>query len=402
MRTIIRGGKRFNSIKGEYEENHELVLEGEDIVSRDEKDTEITDADRIIDATGKTIIPGLINLHGHLGWDGYSDLENQTVFDGPMKYVKVARGLRAAVEAGFTSFRDLGCVHDAGLIGRKAVTDGLLPGPTVYACGRPVCRTGGHIWQGCIEADGIAAIRRAVREQARDGVDLIKLMAHGYSKEEVEACVETAHAEGLFITTDAGTNARAAVEAGVDCIEHGGDYDDDLIRSIAERNLWIVPTLSPMVQQGRHGREWGLREDVIERRRRIIETGTRQKTLAKARKEGVGIAFGTDSGSPAVPHDTVIPEMEAMLEFGILDTEIEALQSATIWAAECLREDTNTGSIDPGKRADIVILDGDLEQGLSVLNRVESVFVKGHHTVKSGQAILPDLRDFQEFTNVGA
>ena len=402
MRVIIRGGRRFNSVQGKFEDNKSLIVEGETIVSVDSVPETVSDGDCEVDATGKTIMPGFINLHGHLGWDGYSDLANQTESDGAMKYIKVARGLQSAVEAGFTSFRDLGCVHDAGLIGRQAVRDGLLPGPTVYACGRPVCRTGGHIWQGCIEADGVAAIREAIRKQARDGVDLVKLMAHGYSEEEVEAAVETAKLEGLVVTTDAGTNARAAVVAGVDSIEHGGDYDDALIEMIAEKGLWIIPTLSPMVQQYRHGAEWGMQESVIQRRGEIIEKGARQKVLARARAKGVRIAFGTDSGSPVVPHGTVLPELEALLEFGILDNEVEALQSLTIWAAECMGMLEKTGSLEAGKHADITLVDGDLENDLSSILNIDRVYVKGYPVVRGGQALLPDPRDFQEFVNVGA
>jgi len=402
MRFIIKGGKRFNSVQGCFEDNKVLIIEDERISSVDEEPEEIRESDCVIDASGKTVMPGLFNLHGHLGWDGFSDLEDQTVNDGPMKYIKVARGLQVAVEAGFTTFRDLGCVHDAGLFARKAVEDGLLPGPTVYACGRPVCRTGGHIWQGCIEADGVDAVREAVRKQARAGADLIKLMAHGYSDEEILAAVDTAHAEGLMVTTDAGAYARAAVLAGVDCIEHGGEYDDELIKMIADRGLWIVPTLSPMVQQSRNGKEWGMKESVIERRRKALESGYRQRILAKAREAGVGIAFGTDSGSPAVPHDTVLPEFEVWLEFGIMENEIQVLQAATIHAAECMGIAKETGSLEPGKLADVLILDGDLEADLSVIKAVDRVYVKGYPVVSGGLASLPDPRDFQTFTNVGA
>ncbi|UCH27213.1 MAG: amidohydrolase family protein [Trueperaceae bacterium] len=400
MAVVIEGGRRFDSRRGAFEDNGSLVIEGGKIVSVD-RGGEVGNA-QVIDASGKTVIPGLMNLHGHLAWDGFSDLEKQTRFDGPMGYLKVARGLRAAVEAGVTTFRDLACVHDTGLFARQAVRDGLLPGPTVYACGRAVCRTGGHIWWGNREADGADEVRRAVREQARAGVDWIKLMSHGYTREEIDAAVDQAHQEGLPITTDAGDWAALAVEAGVDCIEHGGNYSDELIETIRAKGIWIVPTLSPVVLQARKGSEWGMKASVIERRKRQLESSGRHEGLVRAKRAGVRLAFGTDSGSPVVPHDAILAEMEALLEFGIFDRPEEVLQAATYWAAECLGLEEQTGSLEAGKDADVVVIGGKLEEELSRIEQVETVFVKGHLTVEGGCSKAPDPRDFQTFVEVGA
>jgi imidazolonepropionase-like amidohydrolase len=400
MAVVIKGGKRFDSRRGIFEDNGSLVIDGGKIESVD-REQEVG-GDEWIDASGKTVIPGLMNLHGHLAWDGFSDLEKQTRFDGPMGYLKVARGLRAAVEAGVTTFRDLACVHDTGLFARQAVRDGLVPGPTVLACGRAVCRTGGHIWWGNRQADGPDEVRRAVREQARAGVDWIKLMSHGYTREEIFAAVDQAHQESLPITTDAGEWAALAVEAGVDCIEHGGNYSDELIETISRKGIWIVPTLSPVVLQARKGAEWGMKESVIERRRRQLESSGRHEGLVRARRAGVRLAFGTDSGSPVVPHDAILAEMQALMEFGIFDRHEEVLQAATLWAAECLGIEANTGSLEEGKDADVVVIGGDLEEDLARIERVETVFVKGHLAVEGGSSKAPDPRDFQTFVEVGA
>jgi imidazolonepropionase-like amidohydrolase len=400
MAVVIKGGKRFDSRRGIFEDNGSLVIDGGKIESVDREQD--VGGDEWIDASGKTVIPGLMNLHGHLAWDGFSDLEKQTRFDGPMGYLKVARGLRAAVEAGVTTFRDLACVHDTGLFARQAVRDGLVPGPTVLACGRAVCRTGGHIWWGNRQADGPDEVRRAVREQARAGVDWIKLMSHGYTREEIFAAVDQAHQESLPITTDAGEWAALAVEAGVDCIEHGGNYSDELIETISRKGIWIVPTLSPVVLQARKGAEWGMKESVIERRRRQLESSGRHEGLVRARRAGVRLAFGTDSGSPVVPHDAILAEMQALMEFGIFDRHEEVLQAATLWAAECLGIEANTGSLEEGKDADVVVIGGDLEEDLARIERVETVFVKGHLAVEGGSSKAPDPRDFQTFVEVGA
>ena len=354
------------------------------------------------DATGKTVLPGLANLHGHLAWDAFSDLEGQCRYDGPMGYLKAARGLISAVEAGVTTFRDLACVHDTGLMARQAQRDGLLPGPKVVACGRAVCRTGGHIHFGNREADGVAEVIKATREQIKAGADWIKLMAHGYSSDELHACIDTAHELGIPVTTDAGAWAERAVDAGVDCIEHGGNYSDELIAKIVERGVWIVPTLSPVVLQAREGHAWGMKQSVIDRRRGQLADKGRQEGLGRARRAGAKLAFGTDSGSPVVPHDALLGEVDALLELGVFDTLNQVLQAMTIRAAECVRLAEDRGSLAPSKRADIVLVDGNLEDDRSALQRVDRVYRSGRLVVDGGHGLVPDPRDYQTFVGVGA
>lgn len=395
----VTGGKMFDSTKGVFVPNPGIRIDGAHIA---QVGGEMASGGKTFDATGKTVMPGLFNLHGHFAWDGFSDLEAQCRYDGPLGYVKASRGLISAVQAGITTFRDLACVHDTGLVAKRAVRDGLIPGPKVYAAGRAVCRTGGHIWFGNREADGVAEVLAAVREQIKQGADWIKLMAHGYSRAEIQAVVDQAHDQGIPVTTDAGDWVELAVDAGVDCIEHGGNYSDELIAKIVDRGIWIVPTLSPVVRQARYGAEWGMQQSVIDRRKRQLSESGRHEGIRRARQAGAKLAFGTDSGSPVVPHDAVFEEMEALLEFGIFESEAEVLQAATIRAAECLRIEEDSGSLEAGKHADIAILDGDLEADLEVIRNVETVFVDGRLTVEGGRAILPDPRDFQSFANVGA
>ncbi len=396
--ATILGGTLFDAINGTFRPNPGLRIDG-GVIARVGVDDAVGET---FDASGKTVLPGLANLHGHLAWDAFSDLEAQCRYDGPLGYLKAARGLISAVEAGVTTFRDLACVHDTGLMARQAQRDGLLPGPKVVACGRAVCRTGGHIHFGNREADGVAEVIKATREQIRAGADWIKLMAHGYSVDELHACIDTAHELGVPVTTDAGTWAERAVDAGVDCIEHGGNYSDELIAKIVERGVWIVPTLSPVVLQAREGHAWGMKQSVIDRRRGQLADKGRQEGLGRARRAGAKLAFGTDSGSPVVPHGAVLAEMQQLLEFEVFDSEVQVLQAATIRAAELLRRDATSGSLDEGKTADVVIVDGDLAADLAAIERVETVFVDGRLTVHGGGARLPDPRDFRTFSNVGA
>lgn len=397
--TYLRGGTLFDSVHAAYGPNPGIRLANGRIESVGGVPE---DGDAIVDADGKTILPGLMNLHGHFAWDGFSDLEGQCKHDGPLGYAKAARGLIAALQGGVTTFRDLACVHDTGLVAKRAVELGLLPGPKVLACGRAVCRTGGHIWFGNREADGVAEVRKAVREQVKDGADWIKLMAHGYTQDEVTAAVEEAHELGVPITTDAGASVELAVNAGVDCIEHGGDYSDAFAERIAEKGIWVVPTLSPVLRQARYGDQWGMKPSVIERRRRQLADSGRHEGLVRARRAGVRFGFGTDSGSPVVPHDAIKAEIEALLEFGIFDSASDVLQTATIRSAELIGREQDTGSIEQGKAADVVIVDGDLEHDLGAIERVRHVWVDGRQVVVDGRVGLPDPRDYQTFSNVGA
>jgi imidazolonepropionase-like amidohydrolase len=394
----IKGGTLFDAVAGAFTPNPGIVIDGGTIAQVGG----VGERGDVIDADGKTVMPGLMNLHGHLAWDGFSDLEGQSRHDGPIGYVKVARGLISAVEAGVTTFRDLGGVHDTGLVARQAQQGGLIAGPKVITCGRAICRTGGHIWYGNREADGADDVRKATREQIRDGADWIKLMAHAYTPEELSACVEQAHDQGVPVTTDAGVWAENAVDAGVDCIEHGGDYGDELIAKIVERGVWIVPTLSPVVLQARDGAAWGMKQSVIDRRRAQLADKGRHEGLGRARRAGAKLAFGTDSGSPVVPHGAILAEMQQLLAFGVFEREIDVLQAITIRGAELIRQSDRTGSIDEGKTADVVILDGDLSADLTVIERVERVWVDGRLSVVAGSARLPDPRDFRTFTDIGA
>jgi imidazolonepropionase-like amidohydrolase len=396
--TSIVRGQLFDALRGTFRPNPGILIEGGRIAAVGLAEARGT----VIDATGRTILPGLHNLHGHLAWDGFSDLEAQCRHDGPMGYVKVARGLISAVEAGVTTFRDLACVHDTAFYARAAQRDGLLPGPKVLACGRAICRTGGHIHYGNREADGVDEVIKATREQIRAGADWIKLMAHGYSDAEIRACIDTAHELGVRVTTDAGAWTERAVDAGVDCIEHGGNYSDALIEKIVAKGIWIVPTLSPVVLQARNGHAWGMKQSVIDRRLGQLADKGRQEGLGRARRAGAKLAFGTDSGSPVVPHGAILAEMQQLLEFEVFDTASQVLQAATIRAAELLRRDATSGSLDVGKSADVVIVAGDPSADLAAIERVETVFVDGRLTVSGGAARLPDPRDFRTFSNVGA
>ncbi len=352
--------------------------------------------DTVYDLTGKTLLPGLFNCHAHLGWDGYGDLRDESVeaAEHPVRAgIRVARDLRASLEAGVTTMRDLG-VHHTALAAKDMLRRGLVAGPRVVAAGAAIACTGGHTWWCLREADGPDEVRRAVREQMRAGADWIKIMASGhqeqeYTDAELQAAATEAHQLGMRITAHATftPSAKACVLAGFDGIEHGGNYSTEVERLIVERGVWVTPTFSPLLLQARYGHQWGMRAEDIETRKRTLANPVRLQGVARLKRAGAKLAFGTDAGSPVVPHNEIVAEMEGLLEFGVFDTVEEVLTVATRRSAEMLGLDSQVGTIETGKVADLVVVAGDPFARVTDLRRIDKVFTSGRLVVDGGTVV---------------
>ena len=400
MATILRGARVFDGGVHGVLSNATVVLDGERITGVTTGGSAPSrDGDVILELAGKTVLPGLFNCHAHLGWDGYGDLEEQSVSAArePVQAgIRVARNMRGCLEAGVTTIRDLG-VHHIGLAAKAMLKTGRFAGPRVFAAGAAIACTGGHTWWCLRQADGPDDVRRAVREQVKAGADWIKIMATGhaeqeYSDAELQAAADEAHMHGLRITAHATFNkgARAVALAGYDGIEHGGDYTTEVEKLIVDRNIWVTPTLSPLTMQARYGPQWGMKPEDVERRRKTLENPVRLRGVARLGKAGAKLAFGTDSGSPVVPHSDVVSEMEALMEFGVFHTVEEILTVATRRSAEMMGLADRLGTIEPGKLADVVVVDGNPFAVLEDLRRVEKVFIGGRLVLNNG-AVLRGL-----------
>jgi imidazolonepropionase-like amidohydrolase len=400
MATILRNARIFDGGVHGMLSPATVVIDGDRIASVTAGGGPPPQAgDRVLELSGKTVLPGLFNCHAHLGWDGYGDLEEQSVFAArePMQTgIRLARNLRGCLEAGVATIRDLG-VHHTAVAARAFLRTGRVAGPRIYSAGAAIARTGGHTWWCARQADGPDDVRKAVREQVRAGADWIKIMATGhheqeYTKAELQAAADEAHMLGVKVTAHAtfSKGAKACVLAGYDGIEHGGDYSPDVEGLIVEHGVWITPTLSPLVMQARHGEAWGMRPEEVERRRRALANPVRLRGVARLKLPGAKMAFGTDSGSPVVPHNDVVSEMEALMEFGVYDTVEEMLTVATRRSAEMLGLADRAGTIEAGKWADVVVVDGDPFQDLQAMRKVDKVFVGGRLVVDGG-AVVRDL-----------
>jgi imidazolonepropionase-like amidohydrolase len=322
-----------------------------------------------------------------MGWDGIHDLAKQSIFDPPeLVAYKYCGNMLMALRSGVTTVRDLG-VHQTNVVTKQAVEQGIYPGPRLIITGAPIVQTGGHTYWVCREASGPDEMRRAVREQVREAADLIKIMAcHDtleFTDEEMEAVIDESHRNGLPVTAHATYEAciQRVVDFGVDCIEHGGAMSDELIAQIAEKDIPIVGTLAPVVMQAdaENARKYNIPEWKIEERQKAVADPNRYAGLVNAAKAGVRVAFGTDAGSPAVDIGVVAPELKFMVKLGIAPDNYAALRAATAVGASVCRIEDKTGTLEVGKMADVIAVDGNPLEDLDAVANVRLTFLEGKH-----------------------
>lgn len=345
-------------------------------------------SDDAIDTEG-TILPGLMNSHAHLAWDGVHDLARQSLDDGPeISAYKTAGNMLVSLRAGITLVRDLG-MNRTNLAAKQAVEQGIFPGPRLRVTGEAIVQTGGHTYWCCREASGADEMRRAVRDQVRGGADLIKIMAcHDrveFTDEELEAVIDEAHRNGIPVTAHATFDAciRRVAEFGIDCVEHGGAMSDETIDILLAKRIPIVTTYAPIVMQSQAeiARKYDVPEWKIEERQRAVADRGRFEGTVRAARAGVVIGFGTDAGSPVVGHDVVAPEMAFMVQIGVVKDNYAAIRSATSVAAVINGVDDRLGTLDAGKLADVVVVDGDPLDDIHALSKVRMTYVDGRRLV---------------------
>lgn len=339
--------------------------------------------------TNGTLLPGLFNNHAHLAWDGIHDLAHQSIFDPPeISAYKSAGNMLINLRAGVTTVRDLG-MNKTNFAAKQAVEQGIFPGPRLLITGEAIVQTGGHTYWCCREASGADEMRRAVRDQVRGGADLIKIMANHdrleFTDAELEAVIDEAHRNGLPVTAHATNNDAIyrVAQFGIDVIEHGGSMTDETIQLLLDRGIPIVTTFSALVMQSKPeiARRYNIPEWKIAERQRAVADPSRFDDLVKAAKAGVPIAFGTDAGSPVVPHDAIVPEMEFMVKLGLVEGNYGVIRSATSVSAKLNGLEDKLGTLEPGKLADVIVVDGNLLEDLNALSRVRMTFRDGKRMV---------------------
>jgi imidazolonepropionase-like amidohydrolase len=342
---------------------------------------------RELSGGGRTLTPGLIDCHVHLCFDGEPDFVGEADVSEPFAAIKCAGNALRHLRAGTTTVRDLGGFGAVVCDVAKAIDGGRIPGPRVVASGRALTITGGHGWNSFArQCDGADGVREAVREQMRGGAKSIKIVATGgvltpgipvdftaFTREEVEAAVDEAHKWGVPIAAHAigATGIDRCVRAGIDSIEHGCQISAELARQMKTKGTFHVPTISAI--RGIVDHPDDVPEYAVTKGRQVLEQA--RESFLRVVRAGAKHACGTDSGTPHNPHGSAPLEVIRMVEWG-LPVE-RALQAATTNAAQLLRVDGETGSIEQGKAADMVLYGADPLDDVDSLLSPAAVFRAG-------------------------
>ena len=408
MRQAIVQARPFDSARGIVGPLSTIVVEGDRIADIVVDGQRVDDA-RVIDAGGRVVLPGLIDAHVHVVAASH-DLVGLGLQAPSLLVAQSSQIMRAMLHRGFTSVRDAAGA-DFGL--QEAVQRGLFEGPRLSIAGFPVSQTGGHadmrpkgvrtreMFCSCAGlgligaiADGVGEVRRAVREQVRNGANQIKIMAGGgissptdplegtqFSIEELRAACEEAEAANLYAMAHA-YSPRAvtrAVQAGVRSIEHGNLIDEATARVMKTHGAYLVPTLSTYAALADEGERLGWSAEMLEKLERVKSRGIEAVRIARA--EGVPVVFGTDLLGHM--HERQNGEFDLRLQ---AMGPVEALQSATIMAARLMRQEGRIGELVAGAFADLLVVDGDPTRELSMLTNPEQgirLVMQGGRTVRS-------------------
>jgi imidazolonepropionase-like amidohydrolase len=407
VRTAIRAARLIDGQGGAAVRDAVVIVEGERIVAAGPS-LPIPAGTTVIDLGGATLLPGLIDCHTHITGgdprDYYERLFRRSPIDAAVEAHVYAR---RTLEAGFTTIRDVGAGEFVDIALRKAIDAGVVVGPRMQAASMAIGATGGHAdltgFSPYLEfkefsslADGVDEIRKAVRLRIKNGADLIKVIATAgvlteegsagapqYSQQELDAVVQeaamwekkvAAHAHGA-------EGIKRAVRAGVASIEHGSLVDDEGIRLMKERGTYLVADIYNddyiLAEYGR----LKYPDKIIEKERQIGRL--QRENFQRAARAGVRIAFGTDAG--VYPHGWNAKQFAHMVRWGL--TPMQAIQAATANAADLLGWRDRVGTVRPGLYADLVAVDGDPLQDVTVLEQVRFVMKGGR--VYKGAAPAP-------------
>jgi imidazolonepropionase-like amidohydrolase len=375
----------FHDHLGEPKRNGTVTIENGRIAAVGDASLPIPPGARILETP--CVVPGLVNAHVHLEMNGEAHTSSVFVLTTPtQRAMSVAENARKTLFAGVTAVRDLGSTERLAIDVRDAIDAGNLTGPTVVAAGRAVCMTGGHGWFIGREADGEWDVRKAVREQRRDGADCIKFIATGgvltkgavpgvdqLTEAELRAGIEEAHRHGMRCAAHAiGTGGIAnALRAGIDSIEHGHLVDDEGIALFLERGAYLVPTLAAIACIVEAGEDAGIPEFALRKAREIATVA--EANLRRARTAGVRFAGGSDAGTPFNAHERYAYELELMQSMLGMSAR-ESLAAATVASADLLGIERGTLGI--GAVADLVLLANDIESDARAFRDPRAV-VKG-------------------------
>ena len=401
QKTFIWCGSLIDGISKDVRKNMTIIVENNKIQAIENGFSQPGTSDKLVDLKTRTVTPGWMDMHVHIEHETSPTRYMETFTLNPADFAfQSVKFAETTLLTGFTTVRDLGG-SGVNISLRNAINKGIIKGPRVYTAGKSIATTGGHADPtngyrkdlmgdpGPLEgvANGPDACRQAVRQRYKDGADLIKITATGgvlsvaksssnpqFTEEEIKAIVETAKDYGFKVAVHAhgAEGMKRAIRAGVHSIEHGTLMDDEAIMLFKKHGTWYVPTITAGQAVGDSAKKPGYYPPLVVPK--ALEIGPKIKaSFAKAYKAGVKIAFGTDAG--VYKHGLNYLEFVYMIDAGM--PAMEAIKSATIDAAELLGERERLGSIEAGKFADIIAMDGDPLTDKSAFGRVIFVMKDG-------------------------
>ena len=400
QRTLIYSGRLIDGVSNKVFSNKTIVVEKDRIVEIADGFLSPAEGDRVVDLRNATVMPGLMDMHTHLSMQ-FSErayLERFYLNEADLAYRSTVFARRTLM-AGFTTVREVGGQISTAL--RDAIARGWVVGPRIFSAGKSIATTGGHAdpttglnqyfagdpgpKEGVI--NGVAEARKAVRQRYKNRADLIKITATGgvlstakngqnpqFTEDELRAIVETARDYGMHVAAHAhgAEGMKRAIRAGVRSIEHGTFMDDEVIALMKKHGTYYVPTISAGKWVAEKAKIDGFFPEIV--RPKAARVGPQiEKTFARAYRAGVKIAFGTDSG--VSPHGENAKEFIYMVEAGM--KPMEAIQSATRVAAELLGISDRLGTLEAGKIADIIAVNGDPIADISAMLHVVFVMKEG-------------------------
>jgi imidazolonepropionase-like amidohydrolase len=399
--TYLHCGKLIDGVSETVKTEMTIVIEGNKIVKVEKGYLEPENGIIVIDLKSKTVLPGLMDCHVHLEseYGKATYLESFTLNQSDISF-RAVKYAKVTLNAGFTTVRDLGG-SGVNVALRNAINQGYVKGPRIYTAAKSIAITGGHAdptnggKMGLFDvpgpeygvADGVDECRKAVRQQVKNGADLIKITATGgvlsvardgfrpqFTEDEIAAIIETANDFGIAVAAHAhgDEGMRRAVAAGISSIEHGTMMSEATMDLMIEKETYYVPTITA----GRAVADSALIPKFypeIVRSKALFIGPQIQGTFEKAHKRGVKIAFGTDAG--VFKHGLNALEFQYMTESGM--SPMTAIQSATMEAAKLLRIDDKLGSIEVGKLADIIAVNDNPIENIKTMMNVVFVMKDG-------------------------
>ena len=399
--TIIYTSNYIDVNSGLIQNNHSITVDGNLIKSIDSGFIKLEDDDLLIDLRGYTLMPGLMDMHVHFGQEYQSKSERPIKVERETSAIMASKHALITLKAGFTTVRQVG---DSGLIAislRNLINSGQIIGPRIFTSGKSIATTGGHAdptngkdsdsYEYPVAEDGVINgpydAYTAVRQRYKDGADGIKLTVTGgvlsvaksgdnpqFTEEEVEAVVKAAKDYGMWVAVHAhgAEGMKRAVIAGVNSVEHGTFMTNEVMDLMITRGTYYVPTISAGEFVAEKAKIDNYFPEIV--RPKAASVGPQiGDTFNKAYKRGVKIAFGTDAGVQA--HGTNWKEFVYMVKFGM--PAMETIQSATISTAQMLGIDSTLGSIEVGKIADLIAVDGNPIRDINVMEKISFVMKEG-------------------------